>query len=383
MAKQIKNTNNKKKTPTKSVKNNKVTKTTTKKTSVSNKRVGKYVIHKTNIKLTGLVVLLLGVFLIFSSYAWFSTTLNVKIRTFNMLVTRNSGLSISLDAINYDTFVEINYDTLVRDLTNRYRNHTNHWSRNGLTPVSSNGISNSDDMTFDMYHSSGVRYYQRDRNKGFIGTELFEETTPREFNYFIAFDLFFKNVTGSPVPDNLFIDYGTEITLNGEASEEMEGLVNSTRIGFVRVGSLPNGTDPIIIQNMQCNNGCRDIIYEPNSTKHTELSKERASKYNITLVDGEDFPTYACIKEGGPIFLSESVSGSSNINTEYFSLQETMTEADTNTPLFEIPDGITKVRVYLWIEGQDIDSLETNSDGAELNVSINFIKDTAGYDAFD
>ena len=39
--------------------------------------------------------------------------------------------------------------------------------------------------------------------------------------------------------------------------------------------------------------------------------------------------------------------------------------------------------LYLWIEGQDIDSLETNSDGAELNVSINFIKDTAGYDAFD
>ena len=40
-------------------------------------------------------------------------------------------------------------------------------------------------------------------------------------------------------------------------------------------------------------------------------------------------------------------------------------------------NSITKVRVYIWLEGQDIDSLETDSQGANLDVSIDFIKDTA------
>ena len=47
------------------------------------------------------------------------------------------------------------------------------------------------------------------------------------------------------------------------------------------------------------------------------------------------------------------------------------------------PNSITKIRVYIWIEGQDIDSLETDSEGAELYLDISFIKDTVGYDTFN
>ena len=45
---------------------------------------------------------------------------------------------------------------------------------------------------------------------------------------------------------------------------------------------------------------------------------------------------------------------------------------------FEVPSGVTKTRLYIWIEGQDIDSIATDSKGALLDVSINFSKDTAG-----
>jgi hypothetical protein len=60
-----------------------------------------------------------------------------------------------------------------------------------------------------------------------------------------------------------------------------------------------------------------------------------------------------------------------------------MKDGDFDKPLFTIQDGITKARVYLWIEGQDIDSLETDSSGAEIYVDINFIKDTSGYQEFN
>ena len=35
------------------------------------------------------------------------------------------------------------------------------------------------------------------------------------------------------------------------------------------------------------------------------------------------------------------------------------------------------------VEGQDIDSIETHSEGTDLDLTINFIKDTQGYRVFD
>ena len=192
-----------------------------------------------------------------------------------------------------------------------------------------------------------------------------------------------KNETGSPVSDNFYLDYGTEIVMESESTEEMEGLVNSARIGFVKVGSVPHGTPVETIQNLQCNNDCYSIIYEPNSKNHSELSIERAKKFGLNLKDGSEFPTYAYKKAGGPFKLDDTISGSVALNLDYFLLQETMTDEAFIQPLFTIPDGITKMRVYVWIEGQDIDSLETDSDGADISISINFIKDTFGYTEYN
>ena len=37
------------------------------------------------------------------------------------------------------------------------------------------------------------------------------------------------------------------------------------------------------------------------------------------------------------------------------------------------------MRIYVWLEGQDIDSLETNSEGAPIFLAIDLLKDLAGY----
>ena len=44
-----------------------------------------------------------------------------------------------------------------------------------------------------------------------------------------------------------------------------------------------------------------------------------------------------------------------------------------------MPNAVTKARVYIWLEGQDLDSLESYSKGTDLDVIINFVKDLAGY----
>lgn len=383
-----KKTNNKKKVTTasktnssKKVPNSKKKSSNKKKTIVSN-TIDLNSITKSNLKMMFLVILSFGTLFIVSSYAWFSTNLNVKVNMFQMAVKKNMGLSISLDGINFDTNVDISKEILIDELKNRYPNNTSQWPGAGLTPVSSNGIADSNQDKFDIFASSGVRYKNMDMSKGYFRILKAKEIERSSISNYIAFDLFFKNDSGSPMSDNLYLEKSTVIKLSEETNEEMEGLFNSIRLGFVRIGDVPLNTEPNIIQNISCNNSCTSKIYEPNHTVHNSLSIERALKNSVTLVDGEEFPTYGCIKAGGPIWVADAVSGSPNLDYNYFKLQETFKYEDLSNPLFELPYGITKVRVYLWIEGQDIDSLETDSQGAKLDVSIDFIKDTAGYDEY-
>ena len=123
-------------------------------------------IKNTNPRVSMAIIFVFGVLFIFSSYAWFSTNLNVKIKTFNMIVSRNSGLSISFDAINYDKSIEISEDILINKLVETYPNNLSQWAANGLIPISSPGITNSNKYFFDIYKSGGVRY--KNRNKELI-----------------------------------------------------------------------------------------------------------------------------------------------------------------------------------------------------------------------
>ena len=54
-----------------------------------------------------LVTFFITAVLLVAPYAWFSASLNVKVKEFNMIVSKNSGLTISFDAINFDNAVEI------------------------------------------------------------------------------------------------------------------------------------------------------------------------------------------------------------------------------------------------------------------------------------
>lgn len=341
--------------------------------------------RKINKKLTIIVIILLGILLIFSTYAWFSTNLNVKIKTFRMEIQKNSDLAISFDGINFEHSLEITRESIIEDLEELYPTHNNQWAANGFIPVSTSGIPDTNTSKFDMYETSGVMYARKDRERqnGFLRTRLAKEDEPREYNSYLAFDLFIKNDTGSPVSDNLYLQDTTIIqAVEDDISEEMLGLVNSFRIGIVRIGDVPLNATTEQIQGITCNNQCSQIIFEPNSKNHTDLAIERALKHDIELVDGVKFPTYAAKKAGSKIYVKNSLPGP-NLDTEYFQYQDTRDENDFDKSLFEIPNGITKARIYVWIEGQDVDSLETDSIGAEVEIGIDFTKDTAGWDAFD
>ena len=346
--------------------------------------VEKILSRKRNIFITIFLIFVFAVLLIVSSYAWFSTTLNVKIKTFNMVVTRNDGLSISHDAVTYGNYIEISRDLLYDNLAKTYPGHRTIWNQNGLIPVSTNGNSSRNSYFFDVYTTTGIFYKDfAKRTDGHVTTKLYNQSSPKKYSYFLSFDIFFFNDTGSPVADNLYFDSGTGFVINEELDEQMQGLVNSLRIGIIKVGSLPATATPSEVQNIQCNNDCEAIIFEPFRTQHENMAIENAARYGIRVVDGEEFPTYANVNAVVKKPIKDTISGSDNLDTENFKLQQTITEDDFAEPLFTVPDGYTKARIYVWIEGQDIDSLETMSSGTNVDLSVNFVKDTLGYDSFN
>ena len=346
--------------------------------------VEKILSRKRNIFITIFLIFVFAVLLIVSSYAWFSTTLNVKIKTFNMVVTRNDGLSISHDAVTYGNYIEISRDLLYDNLAKTYPGHRTIWNQNGLIPVSTNGNSSRNSYFFDVYTTTGIFYKDfAKRTDGHVTTKLYNQSSPKKYSYFLSFDIFFFNDTGSPVADNLYFDSGTGFVINEELDEQMQGLVNSLRIGIIKVGSLPATATSSEVQNIQCNNDCEAIIFEPFRTQHENMAIENAAKYGIRVVDGEEFPTYANVNAVVKKPIKDIISGSDSLDTENFKLQHTITEDDFAEPLFTVPDGYTKARIYVWIEGQDIDSLETMSSGTNVDLSVNFVKDTLGYDSFN
>lgn len=352
--------------------------------SVENKKIKKKLVVRKNKKLTIAIILFVGILLIVSSYAWFSSSLDVRISNFNMLVSSDTGLFISLDGINFSDSVEISKETLIDDLRTKYPSNTNQWASSGLWSVSSNGIRSRNDDKFSVFVGEVITKKRRGEIvERYLNTYYMEENQPNSTNSYLAFDIFLKNVSGSPKSDNLYLVEGTEIFVDTEFEDyennSMSGIVNSMRIGLLKMGSVPLKASISEIQNIKCNNACEQIIYEPNPAYHSNFSITAAAKYNVNIVNGNTYPTYAMVENG---YKLEHLNGQAGtgipLDTEHFELQKTISSFEN--PIFQIPNAITKMRVYIWIEGQDVDSLETNSEGANISVFINLEKDLAGYE---
>lgn len=347
-----------------------------------------------NPKLLVSVIVLTLILLIVSSYAWLSASLDVQVRFFDLKVSSDSGLFISLDGVKFSESIEISMDSIISELKKTYPNNTNQWSSGGMWPVSSNGPETLNSDKFAVYVGEVSKNKSRtDTSQKTLNTVRATEDEANSANVYIAFDIFLKNVSGSPKSDNLYFDDDTYIDYDydrlddmddayGTAEEiidSMQGIMNSVRFGLVKIGSVSSKSDINTIQNIKCNNACQTIIFEPNSTLHTDASIEKAKIYDVDLIDGQYFPTYAIIGEGTKLQMANGQAGTGiPLDTEHFALQQTITNFDS--PIFQIPNGITKLRAYVWIEGQDLDSLATNSKGAPIDIVINFVKDLAGYE---
>ena len=310
-----------------------------------------------------LMILFSGVVLTASTYAWFTANKTVTVEQIEVNVAASNGLQISVDATNWKTLIS-NED--IRGAGTTYAGAVNQLPTTSIVPTSSIGEIDTTTGFMKMFkgdivsNASGTNILKAERS-----TETHSTTT----GDFIAFDLFFQVTEDTPV-------YLTSAS-NVIAVDASKGIENAARVAFVEQGNAAAGTAVGTVQALKSDGTTPAIIWEPNTDVHKPAAVVAAlSTYGITTTEtGAARINYngvkALIPEDANIPLNSA-------DTNYFSaVTPKLTSVaagipDTDyLPLFTLKAGTTKVRIYMWVEGQDVDC-ENNASGSSLAYNLQF-----------
>lgn len=315
---------------------------------------------KDNKKLLILILLLLFLCLSLGlyTYAWFSSNKNALIDTIDINVQTVTGLQVSEDAINWDN------DITREELINAYKTYPRAENQlpDTLAGVSSAlGVTNGKlDIFYGLISEEGYNKYsiqavpQEEINC--VGDEDCVD------KHYVAFDIFLLTTTPAD------IGITAESFVRPQEGAQDKGSQNAARVGFVVEGSV-GPTASLAAQNLKSNN--KALLWEPNYDRHTEFGVQAAKNvYGITTTtSGAARIPYKGINQP----FSEHVLLTETRNSPYFTtVNPTVATTETfsnNQALMRIPAGITKVRIYLWLEGEDVD-MENNAAASQLSFNI-------------
>ena len=311
-----------------------------------------------------ILLLMTTISLSFTSYAWFTTNRLARVDLLDVNVRAQGGIEISTDGTSWKSAINVLDIETARET---YPTSINQIPKT-LEPVST--IKALENGKLKMFYGS----VEGNNNGDYIlsairsiETESFDEESTGKF---IAFDLFLKTNTTT----DLYLTKESNITYNGENSV---GIENAVRIAFIEEGNVPNGTNITTIQQLLTNTTDNIYIWEPNYDTHTEHGIANARDiYGLNISNPSNPISYDGV--------SKEISKNMNITTDkasannypnYFKKVDakyyTKNGFDANTEIFNLRAGITKIRVYMWVEGQDVDC-ENNASIGNMSLNLQF-----------
>ena len=316
-------------------------------------------------KLTSLILLLFLTIIMLSTatYAWFTANKTVTVSTLDVHVDAKDGLLISTDGFNWKTIIT-NAD-ITGAKAGRYGNAINQ------VPTTLEPVSTAGDVGASGYINmfTGAIGKADDGSGGFtVVTTLATEANGSTGNY-IAFDLFLRSEAGGQIyltPDSNVLKKGVDD----------KGLKNAARVAFLIMGNTASDSPLATIQGLNGTTANTSVLWEPNVDVHTINGVNAASSvYGITTTTGPGAAAipyagaYTAIPAISPVKLELAVDG-----TYFKDVTPTITTIEGETTYknaFIIGTGITKIRVYMWIEGQDVDC-ENNASGSDISFNVQF-----------
>ena len=294
-----------------------------------------------------------------TTYAWFTANKTVTVSTLEVNVEAQNGIQISADGTNWKSIVQTADLSGVHSTT--YTSSVNQLPET-MEPVSTIGTVDSGGK-MEMYYGT----VGSDNQGRYILTATKQTDTNGANGKYIAFDLFFK------------VDAATDIYLTTNSGvrttdDTDTGIKNASRIAFVVLGNTSSGSSISDIQTLNAGTSAVKYIWEPNYDVHTAAAVAHArDTYGETTTEtGASRLAYAGVKAN--IASTDGVllntSGATAYITNYANFfgavtidYATIAGFSTKQQIFSLQAGITKVRIYMWIEGQDVDCENSASGG--------------------
>ena len=334
----------------------------------TNKRKNK----KRKLLLVLLMLLLTFVTLSTSTYAWFTANKTVTVNSINVNVAATNGLQISVNAIEWKTIITNEdiqkiIDEIATDpSTATYPSAVNQLPNSSamLSPVST--VGSLTDGKMNMYLGT----VSSDAGGNLTLTaEQSVETSSKTGGNFVAFDLFFQVQSQS----DIYLTSNSTVT---SGANNNTGIHNAGRVAFIDNGYLAAGSNTANIQALK--EGKDVVIWEPNTDVHTAAAVNAA--YGTYQLSTQETGAARLEYYGVKAPITEGVALNST-NAEFFEkvtpdLTSVAAGIPTNAYLkvLTLNPGITKVRVYMWVEGQDVDC-ENNASGGSVSYNIQFSMD--------
>lgn len=336
------------------------------------------------------LIVLTAILMISSSYAWFTSNQTVTVDPIQVQVNATNGLQISHNA--FDWSAKVTAAQLKTAVDNGYDSAKNYIP--AIMLPSSSPIRENPSAAGRMEMYSGSVDTDEDTGEYFLSSALLSDESqmvqkdPSDPNstegYYIVFDIFLK----LDLPSKVYLKSTSNVTYAGDRSR---GLENAARIAFMNLGNV-SSDEPSNAQSLATNSGI--TLWEPNFDVHTATGAQNGiSVYGVSglgLTGQERVPYRAVNKAFSNINIKETdethdtASNFINVtpdiatpktptgNVAFPCLNNYDDPADGSTDLV-MKSGITKLRVYMWIEGQDVDC-ENNASGTSISYTFDITK---------
>ena len=287
------------------------------------------IVNKKILGLILLIILLLG-----TTYAWFTQNKNVQVTGLDVTVQTVGNLEISADGNEWGYSIEKSE----LEGKNEEQGEPVNYLPEELFPVSTEGG-----------HNAGkLKMFKGTVNRAEDDTYTIS-TSEISGDGYMAFDLFFR----TEVAQTLCFSESTTVTVE----DTDYGADNAARIAIMDIANSSSGANEIK-GSVYSNRGIH--IFEPNSEERVAATEAFGqNKINYAGVNKAATDQEICYtkeeNEEWPAYLTE-------MNTD---------ELKGKTDIMELEPGVTKVRIVLWLEGQDVECIDYVG-GDKLKFNLKF-----------
>ena len=329
---------------------------------------------KRKIFLSLIMILFVGVILTASTYTWFTANKTVTVDSLDVNVSTSTGLQISTDAINWKTIVTS--DDILNAKTTGYTAAVNQIPSGQTNPVSSGAEVDPGTGYLNMYRG----LLSDDTGLGNLKLTAVKSTeTNGTEGDFIAFDLFFNTNEAQ----DIYLTSGSNV-IGGDADGggTDTSIQNAARVAFLPQGTNPEASNSSASQALKATDATGLKIWEPNADTHTANGVNNAQsnygKGGLQAGEGNAPVEYYGVKAA---IGSGNAQDVGSTDGTYFNLVDTskglFTTNKSGIPttayqqVLHLAKGVTKVRIYMWVEGQDVDC-EDYASGGDLTFNLQF-----------